>query len=368
MKKVLCYIAPIALLAMSALVGACNPEPKAPEVSISYKTYDFDEGEENCFISVYQLNTPYGYPITVDLLMQLSSGSDSNGKPYTMAEVVEWIQNDETSYSIEPIDQYTTAIKGVVVDYSIYSQRIYFNVLDNPTLQNETITINCKITHIGNSEAGLFEESVITIVDDEHAPRIRTGYYNTSYTPVADAQNPTAGNFYLQLYKTGKYEYVAAGWFGLPRPRLVGTFDPAKRTLSFDGTDYDHLSLPDSLKVNAFENDSLWLANTAGTQILRFYGAGEDKREPIVISTEDIAQDAEGVLLNITTPCGFEIYDLKSGKPDNLAGYWDGMDHSDKMVHSETNYEVPEAQQAAANRTTDLFPIPYTSWHLTAIE
>lgn len=365
MKRVLSLVTPLAALMLSAaMMVGCNPEPTAPELSISYSTYTYTEGSVG-HISLYQLFTPEKYPVRVDMKVSITSGKDAEGNPYTLADVLEFTVDDNTTYTVTANDDGSATISGIEVTYSEYNTQVPFQVKENDTLQQETITITFEITNIDGSELGSYGKTVVTIEDNEHAPRIKSAYYKTDYTPVAEAESPEKGSFYLQLHKTDKYEYVAEGWFGLPRPRLVGIFDPEAKTLTFDGTDYDHRALTEKERVNAFQNDTLWWANTEMTKVLRLYGSGAAGTNPIVISTEDIKQDQSGLLVNITTKCGVGIYTFKDGKAKTRVGTWDGMEGSTSMTYSETPYDEGDFELAARKRS--YAPMPFTQWSIAPI-
>ena len=230
-----------------------------------------------------------------------------------------------------------------------------------------------EIVAVKGSTIGSSKKTTLTLVDDEKAPLIKVGYYNTEYTPLVGAINAKSGSFYLRLYKTDKYEYVTSGWFGLNRPRLVGTFDPEAQTLTFDGTDYDHRRWfakegEEVNRVNAFENDTLWAYSREGDvvkQILKFYGGGASGKEPIVIKTDKIEENASGYLVEITGECGFQIWNYDSAKKatTTFAGTWDGLDGSTKMTHSESNYEVDTQSRSVG---TD-YPTPFSQWTIGTI-
>ena len=364
------------ILAIAALatMSACSRGPEAPDVSFAYSTYSYTEGYGSCYIAVYQMESPYEFPVEVTLQGKVVAGQTNLGEEYKWSDLVEFEieANEEETYTVKGIDDKTFEISGIQVTYSEYNKKVYFKSIPNDYLQKETIKIEFTITDVKGSEIGTSDKTTVYIVDDEKAPLIKTGYYKTDYTPVDGAENAKAGSFYLRLYKTDKYEYVASGWFGLNRPRLVGVFDPEAQTLTFDGTDYDHLQWYDDEeeaenRVNAFQNDTLWAykaENKVITQILKFYG-GANGQGPIVISTDKIEENASGFLVECTSECGFEIwnYDAENGKATSCVGTWDGMASSTSMTHSSTNYESTTQSRGGVENA----PVPFAQWTLNDI-
>lgn len=337
---------------------SCKDEPKRTDVEFSYPTFDCDEGEKNAYISVYLMYTPYKFPVVVDMEVEMKSGKDAAGNELVLDEVIEFIETDK-SYTVTKTGDRTAKIEGVEVTYSTYNQKVYFNAKQNDFLQNEDIVIEFRLTQVDGSNVGSITSTKLSIVDDEKAPLVKIGYYDTTYTPAENAQRSDKGQFYLRLQKVGKYEYVASEWFGLSRPRLLGKYDPEANTITFDGTDYDHVIWAEKIakmedgnehKVNftpvsAFQNDTIWgySYNEAGklNKILRMYGAGANGTDPIVMTTEAIGENKDGVILSINTECGFTIYsfDADTNKVGAEAGIYDGMTQSENMIFSKTNYE-----------------------------
>lgn len=369
----------VLILALAAMVtmSACSEGPETPDVSFAYSTYSYTEGFDQCYIAVYQMESPYEFPVMVTLRGEVKSGKDNLGRTLQWQDIIEFeVEDAEDSYTVKDIDGKSFTISGVRVTYKEYNKKIYFKSKVNDYLQDETITIEFTITEVSGSTIGSSKSTIVTLVDDEKAPLIKTGFYKTEYTPVAGSQNPTAGSFYLRLYKSDKYEYVAQGWFGRNRPRLVGTFDPLTQTLTFDGTDYDHTVWfskegEKENRVNAFENDTIWAFSNSEkviTQVLKMRGAGASGTAPIVIKTDKIEENHSGFLVECTTECGFDIwnYDAALGKVTTKAGTWDGMTNSTKMTHSSTDYEV-ETQSRGALSDSAHQPHPFVDWTIATI-
>lgn len=361
-----------ALVAMFCLFS-CNPEPKATDVEFSYATFTADEGEENAYISVYLMQSPEKFPVVVDMEVEMTAGRDAEGKELALNDVIEFVETDKT-YTATSTGARTATITGVEVTYSTYNQKVYFNVKQNDYLQSETITIEFRLTKVDGSKMGNIQNTTLTIIDDEKAPLVKVGYYKTLYTAPADATREGAGSFWLRLQKVGKYKYVASEWFGLSRPRLLGTYAPENNTISFDGTDYDHLlwqeATADDEKpfepINAFQNDTIWgnAYDVQGriTQILQMRGAGSNGLGSIVLTTEEIAENAKGVVLSIDAPCGFDIYNYDSDRhiKGSLEGTYDAMERSESMTFSTTNYD--DASAAPSTRSGAITPFAFGGW------
>lgn len=345
-------LAGVMVATLGLMIGSmgCNPEPDATDLEFSYSTYTTDEGAEEDYVSVFLMETPYKYPVVVDMNVEMLTGKSHNGEELVLDQVLEFITTDQ-SYTVTKTGDRTAKIEGLEVTYSNYNTKVYFASKDNDFLQSETITILFTLTKVDGSNVGKLTTTTLTIVDDEKAPALQVGYYDTRYTAPADATREGRGQFYLRLQKVGKYEYVASELFGLPRPRLLGVFDPEKRTLTFDGTDYDHLLWAEKtaedevpfVPVNAFRNDTIWGAaynqNNVATQVLRLQGSTVDGKEAIVMTTEEIAENAKGVVLSIDTPCGFDIYPYNNGfVGGSIVGTYDAMTKSESMTFSTTNY------------------------------
>ena len=359
MKKLvkLCGWMAVVLLALT-VATSCKSEPDKTDVEFSYATFDCQEGEKNAYISVYLMYSPYKFPVLVDMEVEMISGKDAAGNDLVLDDVIEFIETDK-SYTVTKTGDRTAKIEGVEVTYSTYNQKVYFNAKQNDFLQNEDVVIEFKLTQVDGSNIGSITSTKLTVVDDEKAPLVKIGYYNTAYTPAEGAERADKGQFYLRLQKVGKYEYVASEWFGLSRPRLLGKYNPEANTITFDGTDYDHVIWEqkiaeleegneykvDFTPVSAFQNDTIWgySYNEAGklNKVLRMYGAGADGTAPIVMTTEAIEENKDGVILSIDTECGFEIYSFNAdtNKAGAKAGIYDGMSQSESMIFSKTNYE-----------------------------
>ena len=359
MKKLvkLCGWMAVVLLALTAATS-CKSEPEKTDVEFSYATFDCDEGEKEAYISVYLMYSPYKLPVVVDMEVEMTGGKDAAGNDLALDDVIEFIETDK-SYTVTKTGDRTAKIEGVEVTYSTYNQKVYFNAKQNDFLQNETITLEFTLTKVDGSNIGNITSTVLTIVDDEKAPLVKVGYYDTTYTPAEGAERADKGQFYLRLQKVGKYEYVASEWFGLSRPRLLGKYDPEAKTITFDGTDYDHIIWEQKIAemeddneykvaftpVSAFQNDTIWgySYNESGklNKVLRMYGAGANGTSPIVMTTEAIEENKEGVILSIDNECGFAIYSFNadSNKAGAKAGIYDGMTQSEGMIFSKTNYQ-----------------------------
>lgn len=362
-------------LAVMATATSCNPEPDATDLEFSYSAFSADEGADEGYISVYLMETPYKFPVVVDMTVELKSGRDAEDNALVLDDVIEFITTDQT-YTVTEINDTMAEIKGVEVTYTEYNKRVYFATKDNDYLQKETITLLFTITNIDGSNKGSIDTATLTIVDDEKAPALKVGYYDTRYTAPTDATREGRGQFYLRLQKVGKYEYVASGLFGLPRPRLLGTFDPETSQIEFDGTDYDHKLWAEKtaddekpfVPVNAFQNDTIW-ANAynkegVATQVLSLRGSIVDGKEVIVMTTEEIAENAQGVLLSIDTPCGFDIYPYNNGAVGMTAvGTYDSMESSESLTFSTTNYPA----EVSATRSTTTSPMPLSGWQIEDI-
>lgn len=353
---------------------ACSKEPGTPDVSFAYSTYTYTEGYDGCYVAVYQMESPVEWPVEVTIQGKVVAGKDNTGKEFGWSDLIEFeIDDNQPEYVVRSIDDKTFEVSGIRVTYSEYNKKVFFKSKPNDYLQQETIKMEFEIVDVKGSTIGSSKKTTLTLVDDEKAPLIKVGYYNTEYTPLVEAINAKSGSFYLRLYKTDKYEYVTSGWFGLNRPRLVGTFDPEAQTLTFDGTDYDHRRWfakegEEVNRVNAFENDTLWAYSREGDvvkQILKFYGGGASGKEPIVIKTDKIEENASGYLVEITGECGFQIwnYDNTKKATTTFVGTWDGLDGSTKMTHSESNYEVDTQSRSVG---TD-YPTPFSQWTIGTI-
>lgn len=376
MKKIVKLMGLLATaLAVVATAVSCNPEPDATDLEFSYSTFSTDEGAEEDYISVYLMETPYKFPVVVDMKVEMKGGKDAEGNALVLDDVIRFITTDQT-YTVTKVGDTEAEIKGVEVTYTEYNKKVYFEAFDNDYLQSETITLLFTITRVEGSELGSLSTTTLTIVDDEKAPALKVGYYDTRYTAPTDATREGRGQFYMRLQKVGKYEYVASGLFGLSRPRLLGTFEPASGKIVFDGTDYDHRLWAEAtaddeepfVPINAFQNDTIWGAayNKDGiaTQVLKLRGSQVDGTEAIVMTTEEIAENAQGVLLTIDTPCGFDIYPYNNGTVGMTAvGTYDSMERSESLTFSTTSYPA----EVAATRSATTIPMPLSGWQIEDI-
>lgn len=350
------------LWAFGALTS-CKAEADATDLEFGYATFEGEEGADNEYVSVYLMETPYKYPVVVDLEVEMLTGKDHQGQELMLDDVLEFVVTDQ-SYTVTKTGDRTAKIENIEVTYSGYNQKVLFNCHDNDYLQGETITIEFRLSKVEGTEMGSIKSTILTIVDDEKAPLVRVGYYDTRYTAPEEATNAHKGGFYVRLQKVGKYEYVASELFGLSRPRLLGIYNPEERTITFDGTDYDHILWELEAPVNAFQNDTIWGASYnkdgVATQILRLRGAGADGTEPIVMTTEEIMENARGELLSIDTPCGFDIYsfDAATNTAEERVGVYDAMERSESMTFSDTDYPAEETRSLLEA----LSPTPFGGW------
>lgn len=365
MKK-FSHIAGRLLVALVATLVAysCNPEPQPTDLEFSYPTFDCDEESERDYISVYLMYSPEKFPVVVTIEVEMTGGIDYSGRELALKDVIKFDETDQT-YSVRETGDRTAIIENVEVTYTDYNKKIYFSTPDIPGLQQETVKIVFRLKEVDGSAIGSVDETTLTIVDDEKAPLIKVGYYDTTYTSPAEAERQEKGQFYLRLQKVDKYKYVASEFFGLSRPRLLGTYDPEECTLSFDGTDYDHELWEVKEPINAFENDTIWgydyNHNGIITKVLRMRGSGASGKEPIVFKTEKIDENTTGVLLEIESACGFDILDYTTARP--VVGVYDAMEHSSSMLFSKTNYDEEE-EATRTNIQQHSTPIPFGSWRI----
>lgn len=352
----------LALAGVLAAAVGCNPEPKEASVEFASKTYGYAENQVYGYIGLMELNSPEQFPVVVDVKATFKAGKDDKGNTLTLKQLIAFDRGDQESYTVEYPDDDTAIVSGIEVTYKEYNKKLYFSIINNDFLQSETAEIKFEMIAAKGAPIGDYKESILTIVDDEYAPRIKTPYYKTAYTPIAGATREGRGEFYLRLDKVGKYQYVASNWFGLPRPRLLGRFDPETQTLSFSGSDYDHQDMLPEDRVNAFQNDTLWYYNAERTQILRLI-AGTDGEGPLVITTEKIDENASGVLVKVATMCAWAIFDFDGTRATNFVGYWDGMNTSSKMTYFEHNYDESTFDQVGT-RAASSGPIPFSNWRI----
>jgi hypothetical protein len=353
---------------VAALWGAlsftsCKEEPHATDVEFSYTTFDCNEGADSDYVSLYLMYSPYKYPVVVDVDVEMTSGKNHLGKELTLDDVIEFDVTDK-SYTVTKTGDRTAKIENVEITFSNYNQKISFKSHDNNYLQGETVTILITINKVEGSNLGSIKSATLTIVDDEKAPLVRVGYYDTTYDAPAEATSTHKGEFFMRLQKVGKYEYVASELFGLSRPRLLGIYDPEQNTITFDGTDYDHILWELKEPVNAFQNDTIWAANYNKqgviTQVLKFHGAGADGTEPIVMTTDQIEENKRGELRSIQNACGFDVYsfDAASSVATTKVGTYDAMQKSESMTFSDTNYPT----ETRATNPIEALPSPFGGW------
>lgn len=364
MKKILrIAINLVGSLLLVAAMSSCSAEPIGSDLEFGYTTFNANEGSEDSYFSVYLMQSPYKYPVLVDIDVEMTAGKDNNGRELTLDEVLKF-KVEDVEYTVTKTGDRTAKIENLEVTYKNYNRKVYFDVPDNDFLQGEKITIKLSLAKVDGTEVGSIDESTLTIVDDEKAPLLSVGYYNTAYEAPAEALSPSKGSFYLRLQKVGKYDYIASGWWGLERPRLLGKYDPAACTLTFDGTDYDHTLWELEAPVNAFQNDTIWAYSYtkegAVKEVMRMRGAGADGLEPIVLTTEQIEENAKGIVLSIDTPCGMDIYNYNatSSTVGSQAGIYDAMERSSSMTFSTTNYEKVGTRAATAT------PRPFGPWSI----
>lgn len=352
------------VLGLIVALASCKADPASTDLEFGKATFECEEGSEDGSISVYLMHSPYKYPVVVDLDVEMVGGKDNNGKELNLDDVLEFIVTDQT-YTVTKTGDRTAKIENIEVTYSGYNKKVYFKSFGNDYLQGETITINFTITRVDGSEIGSIKTATLTIVDDEKAPLVKVGYYDTRYTSPAEATSPQKGAFYMRLQKVGKYEYVASELFGLSRPRLLGIYDPEQNTITFDGTDYDHILWNVKEPINAFQNDTIWAAsyNKEGvvTEVIKMRGAGSNGTEPIVMTTESIEENSRGVILSIDSACGFDIYSYNAanGSVGTKVGTYDAMERSQEMTFSDTNY--PTETRAAVGFS---LPVPFGGWSI----
>lgn len=234
--------------------------------------------------------------------------------PYNDVVVDEWIAlQDKGNYTV-------TFPKGE------NEANIYFYMIDNDELQDEMPAIEFTLKSTSSSEAPLGKPNytIIRITDDEKAPRVASGLYEARYTlpEEVEVEREESGYFPLNIAKIGKYQYVAWGWFGLSRPRLVGNFDPEAKTLTFDGGDYDLES--EGYYFSAFGR-SYYYNNEDMDEVLVFRGSGSDGRGPIVIETDEIGVNESGYITVTNSEASFDIHAYSKNGDNKLEGEFLGI-------------------------------------------
>ena len=337
MKRGIAYIFRATVVAMMALsVVACkdkggDDEELDPRVKFSTYVEDYPEngGLMSLPVKIYDVDEKE-FPITVTFSV----------KAYNEVNVDDWIAlQDKGNYTV-------TFEKGDT------EAPIYFYMINNNELQTIVPAIEFTLVSTDNPNAPLAKPNytIIRITDDEKAPRLASGEYQAKYNLGEDVEvnREESGYFPLTLAKTGKYEYVAYGWFGLSRPRLIGTFDPEAQTITFSGADYD-LSTEEST-VSAFGR-AYYYNDLDMTEVLVFRGAGSDGRQPIVISTEDIGVNETGYLTVSETEAAFDRH-VNSTANDKLLGEFLGIydempvgtTFKHKIVINEEKYEQEDEE------------------------
>ncbi len=240
---------------------------------------------------------------------------------------------------------------------------IYFYVLNNTELQSELPAIQFTLTGTNKAAApiGKPDYTIVRITDDEKAPRLASGQYEATYTvdPSVEVQREQSGYFPLTLAKIGKYEYVAFGWFGVSRPRLIGTFDPEAQTLTFSGKDYDQSSSQN--EVSAF-GQAYYYNSLEMDEVLVFRGAGSDGKQPIVIETDLIGVNETGYITVSATDAGFDRYEYDKSSDGQSAvgaflGVYDQMPVGTTFKHltliEQEKYEEEEEKSQAEDEISD---------------
>ena len=323
----------VAMLALSLL--ACKPKPKDedkldPRVKfLSYaESYPEDGGLVSLPVRIYDVDEK-DFPVTVTFSI----------KPYNNVVVDEWIAlQDKGNYTV-------TFEKGSSV------APIYFYMINNDELQTEVPAIEFTLESTSTPAAPLAKPNytIIRITDDEKAPRVASGQYDARYTLPAEveATREESGYFPLTIAKTGKYEYVAYGWMGLNRPRLVGTFDPEAKTLTFNGTDYDMST--DDAKVSAF-GKAYYYNDLEMKEVLVFRGSGSDGKGAIVLNTDEIGVDEVGYITTAVSTASFDIHvhNADNKLPGEFLGLYDQMPEGaafkHKTVIDEEKYEEEDME------------------------
>ncbi|MBO5903549.1 MAG: hypothetical protein J6Q40_06115 [Tidjanibacter sp.] len=345
----------VAMLALSLL--ACKPKPTdeeeiEPRIKFSAyaEYYPENGGLVSLPVKIYDVDEKH-FPITVTFSISA----------YNDVVVDEWV-------ALQDKGNYTVTFEAGDTEAPIY-----FYMINNNELQEEMPAIQFTLESTSTPEAPLSKPNytIIRITDDEKAPRVASGQYEARYTLPEEAEvtREESGYFPLTIAKTGKYEYVAYGWFGLNRPRLIGTFDPVAKTLTFDGSDYD-LSVDDA-RVSAFGR-AYYYNDEEMTEVLVFRGAGTDGKQPIVLNTDDIGINKTGYITTAASNASFDIHvDNKENKlPGEFLGVYDmmpeGASFKHKTVIDEEKYEdedmnndpTTNENQEVMSRTLKSLPNP----------
>ena len=121
----------IALLAALTMT-ACAEGPETPDVSFAYSTYSYTEGYDGCYVAVYQMESPYQWPVEVTLRGEVIEGKSNTGAEFGWADIVEFeIDDEQPEYTVRNIDNKTFEISGVKVTYSEYNKKIFFKSKPN---------------------------------------------------------------------------------------------------------------------------------------------------------------------------------------------------------------------------------------------
>ncbi len=358
MKRSIAYSIRATFVAMLALtLLACKPKPVDEdklEPRVKLQTYAEFYPENGGLVSlpvrIYDVDEKE-FPVTVTFTV----------KPYNDVVVDEWIAlQDKGNYTV-------TFEKGST------EAPIYFYMIDNDVLQEVTPSIEFTLVSTSTPAAPIEKPNytIIRITDDEKAPRVASGQYDARYTLPAEVETTReeSGYFPLTIAKTGKYEYVAYGWMGLNRPRLVGTFDPEAKTLTFDGTDYDMST--DDAKVSAF-GKAYYYNDLEMKEVLVFRGSGSDGKGAIVLNTDEIDVDEIGYITTSATSASFDIHthNAENKLPGEFLGIYDKMPEGalfkHKTVIDEEKYEEEDLEndpttnenQEVISRSLRALPVP----------
>ncbi|MDY3979899.1 MAG: hypothetical protein SOZ00_07745 [Tidjanibacter sp.] len=348
-----------AAIAAMMTAAACTTTPDATYVSFGSSTYSFNEDAGECKISLYEAHTPYYFPITVDVRASVESGSLAIDK---------MIAFNEPDFTVT-VDGKYLLLSGIEITLD-NSTSIPFTILDNDNLNTSTHKILFEIVAVHGSERGTTKSTVVTIVDNEYAPRIKTGYYKATYTPLTGSTHSGAGEFNFLLTKIGKYDYLIEGLFGNdlypPRPRLKGVYLPITQTLTFDGTDYDQEQADEDGKEDSHTAFGVkyFALSTVFDKVLVFEGSGANGTSPIVFKVDKLALMNEICELKTAqSGCSFAIYnytpptdskaDITTGTRGSKAGVWDGFETAE---FSYIGTSLPSSTKTAKSSSQ---PIPF---------
>ncbi len=316
-----------------------EPDPRV-KFSTYAEYYPEDGGLVSLPVHIYDVDEKY-FPVTAYFTV----------RAYNNVDV------DKTIALQDPNNMSVTFEKGKS------EASIYFYMLNNNELQSELPAIEFKLTGTDTPEApiGKPDYTIIRVTDDEKAPRLASGQYEASYSveESVDVQREQSGYFPLTLAKIGKYEYVAFGWFGVSRPRLVGTFDPEAQTLTFSGRDYDQSTT--QTEVSAF-GQAYYYNSTDMDEVIVFRGAGSDGKQPIVIETDLIGVNETGYITVAATDAGFDRYEYVKDAEGNstigsFVGVYDQMPVGTTFKHltliEQEKFEEEENDQSADQQIED---------------